>query len=193
MKGHHLVATLLLSGCMLRPYDHDPIEIASRYQFKYPEQCSAWLRSPKTHYLYCSSPAFTVVADLPKPAAAAGGGGGAPAKDGPTDQASLVANGEKVYTQVCQACHGPDGKGTPGAFPPLAGSGGYYGDAKNHASIIVKGLNGAITVQGVEFNGAMPPQGHLSDYEIASVATYERNSWGNADGVVLPEDVAAVR
>ena len=33
----------------------------------------------------------------------------------------------------------------------------------------------------------------LSDFEIAAIATYERNSWGNADGVVLPEDVKAAR
>ena len=33
----------------------------------------------------------------------------------------------------------------------------------------------------------------LNDIEIAAVATYERNSWGNDDGIVTPEDVAAVR
>lgn len=193
MKGTHLLV-LLLSGCLqLRPYDHDPLEISARYQYKYPEKCAAWLRSPTTGYLYCSSPPFTVTPVLPKAPAAAGAGGGAAAKDGPTDQASLVANGEKVYTSVCLPCHGAEGKGTPGAFPPIAGSGGFYGDPKNHATIIVKGLSGAIEVQGVAFNGVMPPQGHLSDYEIASVATFERTSWGNADGVVLPADVAAVR
>ncbi len=194
MTGIRVLATLLLTGCVVRPYDHDPLEVTERYQFKYPGTCSAWLRSRETGYLYCSSPPFTVTPVLPKPAgAAAAGAGGAPAKDGPTDQAALMANGEKVYAQVCQACHGQDGKGVPGAFPPLAGSGSFYGDPKNHASIIVKGLSGPITVQGTAFNGVMPPQGSLSDYEIASVATYERNSWGNADGVVLPADVAAAR
>jgi cytochrome c oxidase subunit 2 len=39
----------------------------------------------------------------------------------------------------------------------------------------------------------MAPHGHLTDYDIASVATYERHSWGNNDGIVLPTDVAAVR
>jgi mono/diheme cytochrome c family protein len=80
-----------------------------------------------------------------------------------------------------------------GAFPPLAGSGGYYGSPENHARIIVHGLQGSIVVQGVTYNGAMPAQGQLSDYDIAAVATYERSSWGNNDGIVMPEDVARVR
>jgi mono/diheme cytochrome c family protein len=81
-----------------------------------------------------------------------------------------------------------------GQFPPLAGSGDYYGDAQNHAKIIVHGLQGLIVVQGQEYNGVMAEHGSkLTDYDIAAVATYERNSWGNADGIVVPADVAAVR
>ena len=33
----------------------------------------------------------------------------------------------------------------------------------------------------------------LTDDQIASVATYERNSWGNAGGMVEPAQVAALR
>jgi mono/diheme cytochrome c family protein len=180
----------LLAACQVRTYERDPIEISSRYQFVVKSTCSSWLRSHITGYRYCASPPFEVAVALPqapKPKVEPS------AKDGPTDQASLVANGAKVYAEVCQACHGADGKGTPGAFPPIAGAGGYYGDAQNHARIVVKGLNGPITVAGVSFNGAMPPQGHLTDYQIASVTTFERNSFGNNEGVVLPADVAAVR
>jgi cytochrome c oxidase subunit 2 len=40
----------------------------------------------------------------------------------------------------------------------------------------------------------MPAQGAAySDNDVAAVATYERSSWGNNAGVVLPADVAAVR
>lgn len=180
----------LLAACQIRPYERDPEEIMARYQFKVHTTCSSWLRSPNTGYKYCASPPFDVkvaVAEAPKPKVEPS------AKEGPTDQASLMANGAKVYAEVCQACHGADGKGTPGAFPPLAGAGSYYGDGKNHATIVVKGLAGPITVAGQSYNGAMPSQGHLTDYQIASVVTYERNSWGNADGVVLPEVVASVR
>src|SRR5690606_29280692 len=33
-----------------------------------------------------------------------------------------VSRGREVYSQVCAACHMPEGQGVPGAFPPLAGS-----------------------------------------------------------------------
>ena len=76
--------------------------------------------------------------------------------EGATDLESLKAHGAEVYANVCQACHQADGKGLPGAFPPLAGSSGFYGTPEKHAGIIVHGLSGAITVQGTAWNGAMP-------------------------------------
>lgn len=185
-----IAALLAFAACRVRPYERDPQEVMARYQLAYTGTCSSWLRSPNTGYRYCASPPISVAVKLPSapvPKAEPS------AKDGPTDQASLVANGAKVYGEICLPCHGPEGKGTPGAFPPIAGAGAAYGDARNHATIVIKGLTGPITVQGTTYNGAMPPQGHLTDYQIASVVTFERNSWGNADGVVLPADVAAAR
>ena len=41
---------------------------------------------------------------------------------GAADIAAQVKAGEAVYQTVCLACHQADGKGLPGAFPPLAGS-----------------------------------------------------------------------
>ena len=177
---------LLLSACSMRSYEHDPDQINARYALEYGGECSSWLTSPRTGYKYCASPAFHVEPPMPVQMPVA-------KVDGPTDQASLMANGEKVYNQVCAACHQANGQGTPGTFPPLAGAGEFYGDPKHHAGIIIKGLSGEITVLGAKYNGVMPPQGSLSDYDIASVATYERNSWGNNDGVVLPADVKAAR
>jgi mono/diheme cytochrome c family protein len=183
-----LYAVLTMAGCLVRPYEQDPLPVNARYAMKYKEPCSSWLRSPLTGYHYCASPPFTVQV------------GGKPAEvmtslaSGPTDEASLKAHGEHVYKHVCSTCHQPTGMGLAGSFPPLAGSGEYYGDARNHARIIVHGLTGPIQVQGVQWSATMPPQGGaLSDYDIAAVATFERLSWGNNDGIVMPEDVAAVR
>ena len=181
----------MLGGCPQRAYDFDAPEIQARYAHKYFDgECTSWLRSQRTGYLYCASPAVEVDVpvymgpakleeDVPEPTE--------------TDLDSLVAYGEQIYEQNCVACHQKDGQGTPGAFPPLVGAGDYYGDAQNHARIIVHGLNGEIVVRGVTYNGVMAPWGQLSNYAIAAVATYERNSWGNEDGIVLPEDVEAVR
>ena len=98
----------------------------------------------------------------------------------------------RIFSGTCAACHQEDGKGIPGTYPPLAAS-DYLPDAAGHAGIIVNGLSGEITVNGTKYNGAMAAFGALNDYNIAAVATYERNSWGNALGLVLPDDVKAVR
>lgn len=111
----------------------------------------------------------------------------------------LMKTGENVYTTggsggiACTTCHGPEGKGTPPAFPPLAGSKKEMGDCKTHAGYVVHGLSGEITVQGTVYNGNMPAQGNLTDDEIAAVITFERQSWGNDSGPCLPADVAAAR
>ena len=186
-----LPALLLGSAVACRSYEHDPVEISTRYSNRIHDNCPSYLYSHVTGYKYCASPAIKVAYTPPKSAFP-------PVVEAvvdvtKVDQASLMARGETVYGGTCAACHGPDGKGVAGAFPPLAGSGAYYGDAAHHATIVVHGLSGPINVQGLDFNGAMPPQGGLSDYDLAAAMTFERNSWGNADGIVLPADVAAVR
>ena len=90
-------------------------------------------------------------------------------------------------------CHMENGEGQAGVFPPLKGAGEFYGDCTQHAGYVLNGLMGEIEVLGVKYNGAMPAQANLSDVEIAAVLTYERNSWGNDDGLCLPEVIAAAR
>lgn len=179
----------LLGGCPQRSYDFDIPEIQERYAHKFQGECTSWLRSSATGYLYCASPPLQVEVPLNMGPVAV------EAEEEPTatDLDSLVAYGKQKYEANCAACHQANGQGVAGAFPPLAGAGSYYGDAQNHARIIVKGLNGEIVVNGETWNGVMAPWGQLSDYTIAAIATYERHSWGNNDGIVLPEDVAAVR
>lgn len=182
-----LTLGLTLGGCGPGMFGQDPPAMVERWALNYFGDCSSWLYSHSSGERYCASPPFKVQVALPAAPAA-------PAFDETkVDQASLMEAGAKVYGNVCAACHQPDGKGLPGQFPPLAGSGAFYGDAKNMARIAVKGLSGEIVVQGVTWNQQMPSQGHLSDYELAAAMTYARNSWGNADGIVLPTDVASVR
>lgn len=49
-----------------------------------------------------------------------------------------------------------------------------------------------MTVNGVAFNGAMPPS-NLTDHEIADVLTYVRSHFGNHGDAVTAAEVAAVR
>ena len=167
----------------------DHKEIADRYAHRNQTECSSWLTSFQSGYKYCASPAFTVIAKAPVAAVAAP----VEAIEEIADLKHLTARGEQLYGEICVACHQADGAGLPGAFPPLAGAGEFYGTPENMSGIIIKGLSGEITVKGSVFNGAMPAQGQLSDYEVAAVATYVRTSFGNADGMVTPEQAASAR
>jgi cytochrome c oxidase subunit 2 len=96
--------------------------------------------------------------------------------------AELMDRGGKVYASNCAVCHQPTGKGA-GAFPALDGSKIANGPIAQHVSLVLKGKN------------AMPSWAPtLNDVEIASVITFERNSWGNHTGDILqPKQVADAR
>ena len=92
----------------------------------------------------------------------------------------------------CIACHMTTGEGVEGVFPPLAKSDFLIADVERAIKIVKYGQTGAITVNGVEYNSAMPSPG-LDDDEIADVLTFVLNSWGNDYGkLVSEEQVAAV-
>ena len=104
----------------------------------------------------------------------------------------LMEKGKRVYAQTCFACHQPTGLGLPGVFPPLAKSDYLMADKDRAIRGIIKGVTGAITVNGVQFNGVMPPV-LLNDEQIAQVLTYVRNEWGNTGDIVTLDDVRRVR
>jgi mono/diheme cytochrome c family protein len=110
---------------------------------------------------------------------------------------ALVTRGRVVYNTYCTACHQPNGRGLPGQFPPLAGSDWVQTDGPNRMiRIVLNGLQGPITVNGVEFNNAMLPwRDQLSDEDIAAVVTYVRGNkeWGNSSGPATPAQVKAIR
>jgi len=187
-----IASAALAAGCLVPSFAQDHLDVQSRYPNKNQTECNSWLRSHTTGYLYCASPAFVAGGTAEEAEPAAGLPELSP-EDQIVDREHLLERGEVVYEAVCQTCHQADGKGLSGSFPPLAGAGDFYGSPAKQAGIIVNGLSGQIVVLGETYNGAMPAQGHLSDYDIAAVASYVRTSWGNKDGLVKPEDVASVR
>ena len=85
------------------------------------------------------------------------------------------AQGEQVYNTTCVGCHQGAGQGIPGAFPPLA----------NHAAniyaaggddfleqVLLFGMQGAIQVEGMTYNGLMPAWANLEDAAIANVLNH---------------------
>jgi nitrite reductase (NO-forming) len=105
-----------------------------------------------------------------------------------------IEKGKQVYMGLCFACHQPDGKGLPGAFPPLAGSDFMLADRERAIRIVLKGLTGPVTVNGQTINSAMPPQeAVLTDAQIADVLTFVYNSWGNKGDAFKADHVKAIR
>jgi len=129
-----------------------------------------------------------------KPAATA-----AAAPAGNFDLAASIESGKGLYMQTCMACHQMTGLGLPGAFPPLAKTDFVNGDQRRFVAIALKGIAGAITVDGKTYATGMP-QPDLTfpvlkdDKKLADVLNYVRNNFGNKnDAPITPEFIAKTR
>ena len=112
----------------------------------------------------------------------------------PPERDGEEASGSDAFTQNCAACHGAEGRGVAGAFPPLAMSDWVTGEARTPVRIVLYGLQGSMQVGGAAFNGTMPAFGaRLTDQELAAVLSYVRSSWGNDAPAISPGDVKTVR
>ena len=121
------------------------------------------------------SPPESVVLSAAAAATLPAGGGAAGGSATATN-----SNGAKVFSNNCSSCHGAQGQGLPGAFPPLANNPMVTGDPNKVIGAVLGGLHAPITVGGQTYNGTMPPwKGTLSNKDIADVITYIRGSLGN--------------
>lgn len=108
-----------------------------------------------------------------------------------------IAAGKQLFTGTCSVCHQANGAGLPSVFPPLAKS-DYVAklagkDKDALIAIPLHGLNGKVTVNGVEYDSVMPPMTQLTDDEVANILTYVLNSWDNPGGQVTKDEVTKVR
>jgi nitrite reductase (NO-forming) len=115
------------------------------------------------------------------------------AKAGALTVDEQVKAGQALFAGTCSTCHQANGQGLPGVFPPLAKSDYFAKDPMRIADVVLNGLTGTVTVNGQAYNSVMPPMGQLTDDEVANLATYVVNSWGNAGGRVTKEQVAERR
>ncbi|TVQ89420.1 MAG: hypothetical protein EA397_15280 [Deltaproteobacteria bacterium] len=210
--GTLMVVVLMVLFNTMRPMPYeDSIAIQERYGDTFGGECSSWLRSHKSGRLYCASPMLdkdrvAMLGSLPtgEPIAMPDVGGGPEddpetlaayddASDDDARKSMLISVGEGLYKQQCGACHGDDGKGNPGVYPPIANS-DYLGSTEFHTGIVLNGLAGPIVVNGVRYNGNMQAFAPLlTNLQIAAIVTYERNAWGNDEGWISPDEVAALR
>ena len=116
----------------------------------------------------------------------------------PEQQASLD-RGAAIYTELCFSCHGDNGRGTPtpgGAAgetlaPSFAGSPRVNGHRDYAIKAVMDGLAGPI--DGRRYPQVMVAMGSNKDQWIADIASYVRNSFGNAGLFATADDVARVR
>ena len=109
-------------------------------------------------------------------------------------EAATMRGGQAIYEANCSACHGPDGEGQPRYFPSLAGDASVQAsDPTTIARIILEGSR-SVPTPAKPTAPAMPPFAwKLNDAQIASVATFVRNSWGNSAPAVSRSKVAKLR
>lgn len=120
------------------------------------------------------------------------GKGGDNTSSGKFSKDDAMLAGEGIYNRVCFTCHQGEGKGLGGIYPPLAAADYLNEDVDRAIKGLIYGQKGEMAVNGVIYNGEMPPQ-DLTDEEIADVLTYVYNSWGNNGTVVTTKMVAKHR
>lgn len=144
---------------------------------KSPADYDAWVKEAKTKF---AIPTTETPAAAPVAVAALVD---EPGKKWTLDE--LKKAGESIYSANCAACHQADGKGNPAMkAKALDGSPLVIGAKSAQIATLLKGRP----------NTLMAGFDRLSDVELAAVATYSRNSWGNKVGdMVLPADIKAAR
>jgi mono/diheme cytochrome c family protein len=109
------------------------------------------------------------------------------------DPAALKA-GEAIFADACASCHLTHGEGQARLFPPLAGNASVQSrDPTTVLRLVLQGSRSP-TTKDMPTPLAMPAfDWKLSDGQIADVATYIRNSWGNHAAQVNSSDVGKLR
>ena len=117
-----------------------------------------------------------------------GSSGGAPSKE-------QLTQGETVYTIRCGTCHLPTGLGSETLGPSLVGSAvAQAPSASTMINIILYGPKLPAPPAFVSPRKTMTPfADEMRDDEVAAVASYVRNTWGNKAGAVSAADVAKQR
>lgn len=113
---------------------------------------------------------------------------GLPAAADDDDQSS----GKALYDTHCGVCHQIDGGGVPMLQPELIGRPRANGPKGGVIDVILKG-SAALAPTESDYGNEMPSFAHLTDIEIAQIATYVRTHFQNAGGYVTSDDVKSRR
>ena len=119
----------------------------------------------------------------------------APEEPSPFNAKALVQQGEKIYAQQhCADCHGKDGNGVAGIYPPLNGNSSVTEPSGINATrAVLLGGFAPLTAANPRPYSMPPFAQQLNDADVAAVVSYIRGSWTNKAPVVLERDVSKYR
>jgi glucose/arabinose dehydrogenase/mono/diheme cytochrome c family protein len=103
------------------------------------------------------------------------------AANGPTAE-----TGATLYTNFCESCHKPDGRGVPGSFPSLVGSVRLAGKKDRLVAMLLKG--GQATT-----GEAMPSFRFLSDAQLSQLAAHVKSRFAPQLPAITGEDFRQAR
>ena len=85
--------------------------------------------------------------------------------------------GAALYAAKCATCHGRNGEGQAGMYPPLRGSEWLTPDPERPdlRSIIREGIQGPITVKGEPWNATMLPPGISAEADVDALIKHVEN------------------
>ena len=113
----------------------------------------------------------------------------APEKKPSAPPAEVMQIGQAAFFQNCSVCHAADTKD----YPLLGGNAIVrFDDPTTMLRVILQGSQ-SLATPGQPVGYSMPAFGYLTDAQIAEIATYVRNSWGNHAGAVSPTQAAELR
>jgi mono/diheme cytochrome c family protein len=112
------------------------------------------------------------------------------------EEKAAIAQGQKIYTELCSQCHGLDGRGTPVGDELMAPSFVGNKNLRSHPDYVIKtilrGVTGAI--DGKEYEGViMVPMAQNSDEWVSQIASFIRAGFENEAAPVSVADVKRVR
>lgn len=117
-----------------------------------------------------------------------------PAAQAASAPPSAAGRGATLYADHCAACHGDQGAGVAGAYPPLAGNRAVtMAVPANLVRIVLEGGFAPSTAGNPRPYGMPPFSPILNNDDIALLLSHLRGSWGNRAGEVSAADVNRYR
>lgn len=105
---------------------------------------------------------------------------------------AIAADAAQLYSQNCAGCHGANGQGIAGVFPPLINNPRMQDEAYV-VKVIREGISGPLEVSGQTYNGMMPAMPQISETDAKAIAIYIKGLGGSSAATQPPAATPAAQ